>query len=73
MAHAYSHSSDDLSPEEAVQKITHERKRKSMIALGLGLLAVVVFGTMVVLAYNAVPAPENPANANPRVVAPEPQ
>jgi hypothetical protein len=73
MAHAHARSFDDLSPEDAVQEINQERKRKSMIALGLGGLAVVVFGAFVFLAYNDVPAPESPANANPRVVQPQQQ
>ena len=73
MAHAHAHSLDDMSPEQAVQEIVHERKRKSMLALGLGLLSFIVFGAVVVLAYNDVPTPENPANANPQVVQPQVQ
>jgi hypothetical protein len=35
--------------------------------LSLSLLGVVLFATLVVLAFNDVPAPQQPANANPPV------
>ncbi len=67
---AHTRPIDDLSPEEAVREITQDRKRRSMIALALSLLGVVVFATLIVLAFNDVPAPQAPANANPPVQTP---
>lgn len=63
MAHAHSNSDYGFSPEEGLQKIQTQRRRKSLLALGVGVLAFTVFGLGIYLAYNDVPAPDSPANA----------
>lgn len=70
MAHAPTHSDYDFSPEGAIREIQSQRKRNSLIALGVGILAMVVFGAAIYLAYSDVPAPESPANARPAMVEP---
>jgi len=70
MAHAYSDPDYGFSPEEGLHQIQIQRKRKFLLALGVGLLAFLVFGLGIYLAYNDVPAPDTPANAKPNIVEP---
>lgn len=68
MAYAHTNPDYDYSPERAVREIVAQRKRHSIIALGTGILFLVVFGTVVYLSYRDVPAPPTPANGNPAAV-----
>jgi hypothetical protein len=63
MAHASTHSGYDFTPEQAIDKIKAERKRKSALVAAAFVAGALAFGTSVYLAYQDVPAPENPANA----------
>jgi hypothetical protein len=49
----------------ALTEIRHDRKRNMILALGGTVLALLVLGAGVYLAYNDVPAPNTPANATP--------
>ena len=58
------------SPESAIKQIQTERRRRSVLAAGLFAAAVVAGLGFVYLAYDDVPAPADPANANAARVRP---
>jgi hypothetical protein len=70
MAHATTSSQFDFSPEEGLDRIQHERTRKSVIAAVVGAIATIAVLGAVYLSYRDVPAPANPANAHPALVEP---
>ncbi len=63
MAYLQTHPSYDFSVDEAVRRINAARKRESITALAVGILAVIVFGSVIYLSFHNVPAPETPGNA----------
>jgi len=67
MAYVESPLGDNLTLEHAVEKILSDRRRDSILAFVLGLLALAAFYTSICLAYGDVPAPRQPANSSPRV------
>ncbi len=70
MAFVGTQSGYELSPDQAIQKIRSDRRRDSVLAFTLGFLALLAFYTSIALAYGDIPAPHEPANANPRLVSP---
>lgn len=68
MAHTYEQVNG--TPERAMAKMEHDRKRKPLIALAVimaGLLAII---GVTYFSYKGVAAPDNPANARPQMVDP---
>lgn len=71
MAHVYTNPDYDFSPERAVREIIAQRKRNSLLALGAGILFLVLFGAGVYLSYSDVPAPDAPANGSLAAATPQ--
>ena len=60
----------DVSVDEAVREIKSERARRSWIAAVLFMLSGTALFTGFYFSYRDVPAPPNPGNATPALLAP---
>jgi hypothetical protein len=71
MAHAHSHPGYDFTPEEAIDEIKAERKRKSLIAGAAFLAAGIALVLAVYMSYRDIPA-ASPDNARQQMAEPYP-
>lgn len=58
------------TPERGLERIQAERQRKGIVAAVLFTGAVIAMFGFVYLAYNDVPSPSEPANAEPGLLTP---
>jgi hypothetical protein len=60
----------NVEPEAGIREVKRQRSKKSLVAAALFGIATIVTLGLVYLMYNDVPAPTNPANAEPGLLEP---